>query len=581
MTDTDGTRHDRHESNRSEASGGPDEDRRDRRPTDDRAAPLERREYLRSVGAIGTASAVGVLGATTGTAAVQADDWELAADERIEQHRTSDLEIVVQNADGTPIPDATVDVEMREHAYGFGTQVNAELLVEGSIEGDPVDEADLEAYRERVPELFNTAVLGNHHKWRFWEENRETADAATEWLLDRELDVRGHTCVWGNRDTYAVPADVETAIDERDAETIRERSLEHIETIIRHYGDDIEEWDVVNEALHAHDLMVGVYDDAVDEDRPWEGDVVPWRSELLADWYERAQTVADEAGVDIAVNDFNTLSGPEEYARDWYTEQIEFLRGEGIELDGIGFQCHFAVDQRLTPDEIVAGLDLYADYGATLTASEFDMFQGDWESQDQQAAFFRQFLKTFFSHPATSDFLVWGFWDGDHWAPDYDGSEPDAPLFEEDWTPKPAYDVYTDLVFDEWWTEESGTTDADGTFETTAFLGRHDLTVTVGGESTTRTVAVTEPDGVHDVVVTVDDSRSDEPVQVGDYEARDTTGDGLYNDVDGDGQTTHADVNAFYEHLEADGVQDNPDAFDFDGNDRIGFADVLDLLRRI
>ncbi|SEQ73461.1 cellulase family glycosylhydrolase [Natrinema salaciae] len=72
-----------------------------------------------------------------------------------------------------------------------------------------------------------------------------------------------------------------------------------------------------------------------------------------------------------------------------------------------------------------------------------------------------------------------------------------------------------------------------------------------------------------------------ETISIGEYEARDPDGDGLYDDVDGDGQTTHADVDAFYEHLEADGVRDNPDAFDFDGNGRVGFSDVLDLLRRI
>ncbi|SEQ73759.1 cellulase family glycosylhydrolase [Natrinema salaciae] len=73
----------------------------------------------------------------------------------------------------------------------------------------------------------------------------------------------------------------------------------------------------------------------------------------------------------------------------------------------------------------------------------------------------------------------------------------------------------------------------------------------------------------------------DDTLQVGEYEPQDPDGDGLYDDVNGDGQTTHADVNAFYENIDADGVQDNPDAFDFDGNGRIGFADVLDLLRRI
>ncbi|SEQ73901.1 cellulase family glycosylhydrolase [Natrinema salaciae] len=73
----------------------------------------------------------------------------------------------------------------------------------------------------------------------------------------------------------------------------------------------------------------------------------------------------------------------------------------------------------------------------------------------------------------------------------------------------------------------------------------------------------------------------DDTLQVGEYEPQDPDGDGLYDDVNGDGQTTHADVNAFYENIDADGVQNNPDAFDFDGNGRIGFSDVLDLLRRI
>ncbi|WP_049928121.1 cellulase family glycosylhydrolase [Halopiger goleimassiliensis] len=70
----------------------------------------------------------------------------------------------------------------------------------------------------------------------------------------------------------------------------------------------------------------------------------------------------------------------------------------------------------------------------------------------------------------------------------------------------------------------------------------------------------------------------DDSIQVGDYEARDPDGDGLYDDVTGDGRTNHEDVEAFYEHLDADGVQENPDAFDFDEDGHVGFADVLELL---
>ncbi|PCR91869.1 cellulase family glycosylhydrolase [Natrinema ejinorense] len=73
----------------------------------------------------------------------------------------------------------------------------------------------------------------------------------------------------------------------------------------------------------------------------------------------------------------------------------------------------------------------------------------------------------------------------------------------------------------------------------------------------------------------------DETVEVGEYEARDTDDDGRYEDVTGDGETSHEDVNAFFEHLESDGVQNNPEKFDFDGNGEIGFSDVLKLLNEI
>ncbi|WP_049928117.1 cellulase family glycosylhydrolase [Halopiger goleimassiliensis] len=72
-----------------------------------------------------------------------------------------------------------------------------------------------------------------------------------------------------------------------------------------------------------------------------------------------------------------------------------------------------------------------------------------------------------------------------------------------------------------------------------------------------------------------------EPIPVGDYEAHDPDGDGLYDDVTGDGRTNHEDVEAFYEHLDADGVQKNPDAFDFDEDDNVSYADVLELLERL
>lgn len=124
-----------------------------------------RRPFLSAVGAcsgLGIASALG-LSSVDSVRATQDDeetDWEAAADERIEEHRTADLEVRVVDRNGDPIDGADVDVTMTEHDYGFGTAVNAGTLIE---ESEPGDE-----YREHIPELFNKAVMENQHKWRFF-----------------------------------------------------------------------------------------------------------------------------------------------------------------------------------------------------------------------------------------------------------------------------------------------------------------------------------------------------------------------------------------------------------------------------
>ncbi len=95
----------------------------------------------------------------------------------------------------------------------------------------------------------------------------------------------------------------------------------------------------------------------------------------------------------------------------------------------------------------------------------------------------------------------------------------------------------------------------------------------------TETVSVTESDGTTEVVVTVSDDS--EEISVGGYEPQDTTGDGLANDITGDGQSTHDDVAVFFEHIDGDTIQENPQLFDFAETGDVGFRDALALLRTI
>ena len=51
-------------------------------------------------------------------------------------------------------------------------------------------------------------------------------------------------------------------------------------------------------------------------------------------------------------------------------------------------------------------------------------------------------------------------------------------------------------------------------------------------------------------------------------------GDGLYRDIDGNGQFTIGDVQLFFEHRDADVVQDNAEFFNFDGGESPGVSIV-------
>lgn len=542
---------------------------------------VTRRDYLRAVGggsAIGALTTAGV-----GTVGAQSDDWEAEANERIAEHRLGSLEVQVVDESGQPVSGADVDVEMREHEFGWGTALSASTI---TGDDDDISAEDRQQLLEYVPELFNTGVFGNIHKWRFFENDQDVADEATAWAVEQGLRMRGHVCLWGNVDAWAVPGDVVDAMGvehesgdgnpQLDPEYVYERSMEHLETIISHYADFeydgvhygsvIDQWDVVNEVVHVTEMI-----EVIDGE-----DVEAVEAPVLAEWYERADEVAPD-DVSTDVNDYNTLAGPYEYAREPYERQIEFLRAEGTGLDGAGMQCHFNEDEQLAPEEIWEGLERYAQHGVDLRITEFDLDGDEWAWEDR-AAFFYEFLKTIFSHPSVTDFVMWGFWNNDN--PNWD---PEPPLFHEDWTPTPCYDVYVDLVFDEWWTDGSGTTGTDGTFEVDAFLGEHEITASVEGETTTETVSVTDADGVTEIVVELstdgggEECAADEIEIAGEYCAADTTGDGLYNDLNGDGATTTNDVVTFFENVENPTVTTNVEYFDFDGNGQVSINDVIEL----
>ncbi|WP_079977482.1 multicopper oxidase domain-containing protein [Halococcus sediminicola] len=82
--------------------------------------------------------------------------------------------------------------------------------------------------------------------------------------------------------------------------------------------------------------------------------------------------------------------------------------------------------------------------------------------------------------------------------------------------------------------------------------------------------------------VVQDGGDSDGPPVIGDSDSAptDPDGDGLYEDLDGDGEVTDVDGELFFEHIDDPEMQNNAEYFDFNGNGRLDFDDVVEWRKK-
>jgi hypothetical protein len=58
-------------------------------------------------------------------------------------------------------------------------------------------------------------------------------------------------------------------------------------------------------------------------------------------------------------------------------------------------------------------------------------------------------------------------------------------MYRRDWSIKPNGEVWKDLVFNQWWTNAEGTTNASGRYKVRGFLGGYEVEVNHNGVTKT------------------------------------------------------------------------------------------------
>ncbi|MDB4615092.1 endo-1,4-beta-xylanase [Akkermansiaceae bacterium] len=398
--------------------------------------------------------------------------WRTEALERIEKIRKAELVVEVVDSEGNPVPDAEVKVEMKRHAFRFGNTVNAHLL--GAEENDfPYTKKrngeeyvttwkEAQQYREVVRKYFNAVTFESEFRPHVWkgmsrgERGRKNyeilMDSAIPWLKKHEIGIRGHYLSWGAMDFNAMEKEYVG-----NPEGHRKWLWEHMADVLLKTDRVVTEWDTINHIVawgkHTYEKEYG-------------------GMEILAEIMAEARRLAPETT--HAINEGKIL--PDGYKREPYKRVIRFLNEQGQAPDTVGFMAHFGLTSLTSPEELLEVYDDFAKIAPRLQLSEFDVEAGD--DEELQADYYRDVMLASFSHPNFDAIVQWGFWENAHW-------KPHAALWRKDWSLKPAGQVFVDLVTKQWWTVESGKTDASGTYGVRGFLGDYEVFVSSGGKEVT------------------------------------------------------------------------------------------------
>ncbi len=409
--------------------------------------------------------------------------WRAVATENIEKFRKTNLNINVITTDGEVVPDMTFGIKMLSHEFAFGTAINADKIAGNNLQNN--------TYESKLINLdgkghgFNWVVYENDMKWPAWEEewlvSREELINSVQWLRDHQIKLRGHTLVWPGEGN--LPSDLNE--NRNNLSFMKNRIEGHLQSILNYPGlkGNVEEWDVLNEITTNRSLE--------EYFRGKQGYVTG--REVLAEIFQQARSIDSNTG--LWLNDFITISVNAKPGNGNYDNLKLFTRellDAGVDLEGIGFQGHIGGFPNGIPSVLETLDDFHLEFGLKAKITEFDL--PTTVEEELAGDYLRDFMTAIFSHESMDGFFFWSFWDGATYM------NKGANLFRFNWQRSPAGDAFVDLVFNEWWTDESIVTNTEGVAASNVFKGLYEVNYLLDGAMKRDTLSITEPTDISIVV---------------------------------------------------------------------------------
>jgi len=270
------------------------------------------------------------------------------------------------------------------------------------------------------------------HTW-----NAAGADRIMAFAQEHGLRVHGHTLVWHSQTPAWMYADGDRA---RSAEAIANMQY-HIERVMRHFGDAIESWDVLNEVFPSTvggGVSAGNWRNFLRGYSGWlraigsnpNGDCFIWIA------FTTARRIADEINPNMVLyyNDYNLDSANKRLAVYYMVREMNerFAReNNGRRLiDAIGMQAHYHASGQgsgaaypwgpTSPGAVGASIQRFASLGLYVSITELDVTIGNVtlspRMERQQANLYAQLFQVFRDNAGSIRRVsIWGIDDPASW----------------------------------------------------------------------------------------------------------------------------------------------------------------------
>ncbi|WP_027443670.1 endo-1,4-beta-xylanase [Erythrobacter cryptus] len=277
----------------------------------------------------------------------------------------------------------------------------------------------------------NLLVPENELKWEALRPSASTfnfarADEMVAYAEARRMKIRGHTLLWYVGERF--PGWLRTYDFGPNPRLEAERLVRtHIETVIRHYGSRINDWDVVNEAVNPSTGTIRT-DNSLAQ-------AVGGDTSLLDLAFRTARTELPTA--ELLYNDYMDWGSTTH--RNGVLNLLRGFRDRNVPVDTLGIQSHIGFYSSGSAQSIVdaqvpamrAFLDEVVALGYKLKITEFDVNDrqraGSIAQRDADAAVLtRGWMDLLLSYRQLNEVLVWGMSDRYSWLQSFAGPRADG-----------------------------------------------------------------------------------------------------------------------------------------------------------